>query len=309
MRYNLNSILKFNSKHRIRKRLNDCSVLFNSGLLCHILSICFYLLYFFERGQNLGSPVSHSNGMLKMGCRLSVSGLHCPSVRQHVNRTVTQCNHRLDGQTHTRLEHDATSPLSVIWHLRVLMHIPAYAMAGQLAHYSVIVFSAKLLHSGTDIAKILSCTRTINCTLQGCLGYSKQLSDFKSNLAHAERVARVPIKAIELGATVDRDDITVLEDCLLIWNSMDNDIIDGSADACRKRLSKRIGVPLENRDSTIVADKLIRQPIQLEGRYTWLDVPCQFTKRPANKPAGLAHQLNLILCLQKDPHRQATLNQ
>ena len=54
----------------------------------------------------------------------------------------------------------------------------------------------------------------------------------------------------------------------------------------------------------MVSDELIRYLIQLEGRYSRLDMFCQFAKRLTNKLVCLAHQLNLIFSLQVDLHRR-----
>ena len=85
---------------------------------------------------------------------------------------------------------------------------------------------------------------------------------------------------------------------------MHHHIVDRCADAGRKRPSIWIGEPFESRDSTVVTDELIGNLIQLEGRYTRLDMSCQFAKRLTNKLVGLAHQLNFIFSLQKYLHAE-----
>ena len=57
----------------------------------------------------------------------------------------------------------------------------------------------------------------------------------------------------------------------------------------------------------MVAYELIGNPVQMEGRYTWFYMSCQFAKRLANKLVRLAHQLNFILCLQKYLHQNEPL--
>ena len=54
----------------------------------------------------------------------------------------------------------------------------------------------------------------------------------------------------------------------------------------------------------MVSDKLVRNLVQLEGRYPRLDMSCQFAKRLSNELVCLAHQLNLVFCLQKYLHRR-----
>ena len=85
---------------------------------------------------------------------------------------------------------------------------------------------------------------------------------------------------------------------------MNNDVVDRSTDAGGKRPSVWIGETHESRDSSVVADKLVGQLIQLEGRYTRLDMFSQFAKGLTNKLVCLAHQLYFILSLQEYLHRR-----
>ena len=54
----------------------------------------------------------------------------------------------------------------------------------------------------------------------------------------------------------------------------------------------------------MVSDELVRDLVQLEGRYSRFDMFCQFAKRLTNKLVCLAHQLTLIFSLQVDLHRR-----
>ena len=85
---------------------------------------------------------------------------------------------------------------------------------------------------------------------------------------------------------------------------MNHGIVYRCTDACGKRPSIGIGEVLERWNGSIVADELLRNFIQLEGRYTWFDMFSQFAKGLANKLVGPAHQLNLIFCFQKDLHQR-----
>ena len=52
----------------------------------------------------------------------------------------------------------------------------------------------------------------------------------------------------------------------------------------------------------MVANEFVSHLIQLEGRYTRLDMLCQFAKGLTNELVGLAHQLNFVFSLQKYLH-------
>ena len=54
----------------------------------------------------------------------------------------------------------------------------------------------------------------------------------------------------------------------------------------------------------MVSDELVRDLVQLEGRYSRFDMSCQFAKRFTNELVGLAHQLNFVFSLQEYLHRR-----
>ena len=85
---------------------------------------------------------------------------------------------------------------------------------------------------------------------------------------------------------------------------MNDDIIHRSTDTGGKRPSIWIGETLEGRDSSMVANEFVSHLIQLEGRYTRLDMLCQFAKGLTNKLVSLAHQLNFVFSLQEYLHRR-----
>ena len=52
----------------------------------------------------------------------------------------------------------------------------------------------------------------------------------------------------------------------------------------------------------MVANEFVSHLIQLEGRYTRLDMLCQFAKGLTNELVSLTHQLDFIFSLQEDLH-------
>ena len=50
----------------------------------------------------------------------------------------------------------------------------------------------------------------------------------------------------------------------------------------------------------MVANEFVSHLIQLEGRYTRLDMLCQFAKGLTNELVSLTHQLDFIFSLQED---------
>ena len=85
---------------------------------------------------------------------------------------------------------------------------------------------------------------------------------------------------------------------------MNDDIIHRSTDTGGKRPSIWIGETLESRNCTVVTDELVGNHIQLEGRYTRLDMLCQFSNGLTNELVRLAHQLDFVFSLQEYLHRR-----
>ena len=264
----------------------------------------FYLFYLLERRQDLSLASPDDDGVLEMGGRFSVPGLDGPTVLIQPDGAVAHCDHRLNGDTHAGFQHHTISPSAIVWHLRILVHLATDAMTGQFAHNTISLCLAVVLHSTADITQMISCHRLLNAKVKRLLSCLEQLFDLVGDLTYAERIARVAIELIQERPAVDRDDVSLFQDCALIRYAMHHDVIHRRTDAGRKRPSIWIREPLERRDGTMISDELVRDLVQLEGRYSRLDMFCQFAKRLTNKLVSLAHQLNLIFSLQVDLHRR-----
>ena len=158
------------------------------------------------------------------------------------------------------------------------------------------------LYGTADVAQMMTSNSLFDALVKGLLGDAEQLFHLWADLADTERVAGVAVIAVEQCPAVDGDDVAVLEHGLRIGDSVDHDLIHRGADAGRERPSIGIGETLESGNCSIVANELVGNLIQLEGRYARLDMFCQFAKGPSNKLVGLTHQLDLVFSLQKYLH-------
>ena len=237
-----------------------------------------------------------------MRCRFPVTRPDGPSVLVEPDITLAHSNHRLDGDAHRGFQHDTIASTTVVRHLRVFVHLVTNTMARELANNTISMRLAVTLDSIADISQMPASHSTLNAFIERLLRCPEQLLDLVAHLTHTECVARVTAEAIQQGAAVDGDNIPFLEHRIRVGYAMYHNVIHRGADAGGKRPSIWIGETLESRDCSIVANELVGNLIQLEGRYARLDMFCQFAKGLTNKLVGLAHQLNFVFSLQKDFH-------
>ena len=241
--------------------------------------------------------------MLEMGCRFAVTGADGPAVSTvKPDGTTPHSNHGLDGNAHAGFQRDAVAAATVVRHLRVLMHLPTNTVTGKFADNSVALGLAVVLNGTADVTDMATSCRLGNAPVERLLRDTQQTLDIFSDLTDTERVAGVATETVEQCATVDGDDVTLAEDGLGVRNAMNHDIVHRGANAGGKRPSIGIGETLESGNCSIVTNKLVGNLIQLEGRYTRLNMFRQFAKGSTNKLVGPAHQHDFVFSLQKDLH-------
>ena len=242
--------------------------------------------------------------MLEMCRRLAVTGTNRPAVFVEPDVALAHRNHRFDGYAHGGFQHCTITTPTVVGHWRVFVHLPAYAVSSELANDAILMVFAVILDGGADVTQMVTGLCGLDTEVEGLLRDLQQLRHFLADLAHTERVAGVAVESVKQRTAVNRDDVTLLQHRLLIGHSMNDDIIYRSTDAGGKRPSIRIGETFEGRNGSMVTDELIGYLVQMEGRYTRLDMFCQFAKGLSNQLVGLAHQLYLIFSLQVYLHRR-----
>ena len=85
-----------------------------------------------------------------------VAGAYTPTVILHINPSVTQCDHRLDCDTHTLLELGTVTATTVIGNAGILMHFTTYAMTDKLTNYAISMALAVRLYGKTYVTETLT---------------------------------------------------------------------------------------------------------------------------------------------------------
>ena len=227
--------------------------------------------------------------MLKMGCRFAVTGANGPTVLVKPDITLSHRYHGFYGQAHTCLQHHTITASPIIGHLRILVHLTTNAVSCEFTYKAIALSLTMRLHRITDVAQMMASHSILYTQIEGLFGRLQQLTDFSRNLPHAKSVAGVTIEPVQQRTTVDRNDVTLFQDCFLVGDTMHDNVVDRCADTGRKRSSVRVRKPLECRNCAMVTYELIGNLIQLEGRYTRFYMSGQFAKRFTNKLVRLAH--------------------
>src|SRR5690606_30832926 len=100
----------------------------------------------------------------------------------------------------------------------------------------------------------------------------------------------------QLRPDVDRDDVAFLKDGVVVRNAVDDDVVDGHADAPGEAV-----VPLEGRLGAVSADERLDQLIELAGGHARTHVGLDHLEGTGDEPPGLAQLANLVLILQLYP--------
>ena len=90
------------------------------------------------------------------------------------------------------------------------MHLTTDTMTSQLAHYSIPVGFAMVLHCTANVTKMMTSNCLFDAQIERLLGNSEQLFDFGIYLTYTKCIARISTKSIEQRSAIYRNDIAIL---------------------------------------------------------------------------------------------------
>ena len=260
------------------------------------------MFYFVKRGEYLRFATPYGYGMFEVCGGLAVAGAYAPSVGHQPYLSVAHSNHWLYGYAHAFLEKHSVSFSTVIGYRGFFMHLPSDSVSSEFTYDSIAMTFTKSLYSVTNVSDMITCHCHFYTFVQRLSRHCQQIPDILADISDTKGVGRVSVISSKKCATIDGNNISILENSLFVGYSVHYDIIDRCADTSGKRPSKWIGKILERWNGSIVTDKFLRHPIQLKGRYSWFDMLGQFSKSSTDKSVSLAHQLDFVFSLQKYLH-------
>ena len=114
--------------------------------------------------------------------------------------------------------------------------------------------------------------RLLYTEVESLLGGLQQTHNICRYLAHGKRIGAIGVKAVQADATVESDDITVLEHRFLRRYAVYDLLVDRGAKGAGKTL-----IALAGRYAAVVTYILLSDSVQLSGSYTRLNVLSHFS--------------------------------
>ena len=200
-----------------------------------------------------------------MSSWLAVLRADTPTILLQIDITLAHCYHGLDSYTHTGLKHYPVTTSTIVRDLRIFVHLSTDAVSCQFSHDTITSLLAVILYCITDITEVSACYSILYTLIERLLSDFQQPFHILGDLTNAKRIAGISVKPIQKSATINRDDVSVFQYLFLIWDTMHYNVIDGSADAGRKRTAIGIRETFERGDSTMVANELISYLVQRQS--------------------------------------------
>src|SRR5689334_12633425 len=89
--------------------------------------------------ENLSAGFGHTNRVLELRGERAVARHRRPAVGQDLHMRPAEIDHRLDGEEHAWLEHDAFAWPADMHDIRLVMKQPAHAVAAKIAHHAHVL--------------------------------------------------------------------------------------------------------------------------------------------------------------------------
>ncbi len=195
-----------------------------------------------------------------------------PVVREDVRLRRAQADHGLDRDAEARHQLGALAALAgdVVQQVGVHVHLGADAVAAVILDDPVLAAGRAGLAADValdrpgDVHQAVAVPHGRDAGPHGLLGHPGELEQLRSVTgAHEGREGRVAVPAVHDGAGVDRDDVAVLQDRLLVRDAVDDDLVHRGADG-----GGEAAVPEEVRLGAVRGQHLAGGLVQVLGRGT-----------------------------------------
>ena len=122
--------------------------------------------------------------MLEMSCCLAVTSADSPAVFVKPDVSLPHCYHWFNGYAHTGFQHYTIPTSTIVWNLRILVHLATYSVSGKFADYAITMGFAMFLHRTADVSQMMSCYCIFNtfverlfCDPEECLYFVADFTD------------------------------------------------------------------------------------------------------------------------------------
>ena len=217
-----------------------------------------------------------------------------------MNAVGPERDHRLDCDDHAGLELHTATLLAVVRHIGILVHGAADTVTNVVAQHTVAIGLSEGLHRVADITDMVTGNGLLDGSLQAVERALTQTLDLNGGGADVKRPGIIPHPTIHDGAGVDGNHVAVAQNDVGVGDAVHDGIVQGCTDGAREA-----AVTLEGRGSTMHADDLLGELVELEGGHAGTNHRPDVTERHLRQRSGLLHLLNFGGRLELD-HRPSS---
>ena len=209
--------------------------------------------------EHLAARLGHAHRVLELGRQLAVARHGGPAVGEDLHVRLAEVDHRLDGEQHAGLEHDAVAGLAVVQDVGPVVEHAAEAVAAKIAHDAAALALGEVLDGGADMAGGVAGLHRRHAAHQRLVGHLDQPLGPARDVADRIHAAGIAMPAVEDQRHVDIDDVALLQR-LGVGNAVADDVIDRRADGLGE------AAIVERRGDGAVLDGEVERPARRAAR-------------------------------------------
>ena len=178
--------------------------------------------------ENLDAALGDPDRVLELRRQRAVARHRGPAVGEHLHVRAAEIDHRLDGEEHAGLEHDAFAGAADMDDVGLVVEQPAEAVAAEIAHHAHVLRLDIGLDGGADVAGGGARPDHRDAAHHGLVGDLDQPFGAARDGADREHAAGIAMPAVEDQRHVDIDDVAFLQR-LLARDAVADDVVDRGA--------------------------------------------------------------------------------
>ena len=220
-----------------------------------------------------------------------------PAVGIGLAAPIAHGYHRLYGYGHSRAQAQAVTGLAKVGYRRILMHLPAYAVAAHVADDSVSMSLSMGLHGACDIAKPVAHARGFERAPEALLGNLNKLPFGVVDLTNADRERAIRLPAPINESAIDREYLSFFQR-LVVGEAVNYHVVHRAA----QREGIRAVQPFHTKERRLCAHlgyQLVRQLIQMKRGDSGAYLLPKLAEHVIEHAAGHSHLFYLRFIFQR----------
>ncbi len=249
------------------------------------------------QGQHFAAILGHQQGVFPLGRVAAILGGDGPAIlRIDLAVVLFAVDHRLDGETHARLQLQLAA-VAVVEDLRLFVEFGTDAVATVITHHGEPGLLDDGLDHGADLGDAHARAHLLDGGVEALLRNLAELTTQRGGLAHDKHGGGVAVVAILDDGDVEVDDVAITQ-LLVVRDAMADHIVHRGADGFGEAV-----VVERSRDSLLhINDVVVAKGVQFVSGDACFDMGRNHDQHIGGQLAGNAHLFNLFRCLDFNGH-------